>query len=149
MLIRTILSLIALTSLLCFTSACSSNQKPSTRSTSTPATTSQTNQPSSTTPKAGGEVSLEEGQKLFKQYCSACHGPDAKGLPNLGKNLRTSSFVADHSVDELITFVKKGRGTDDPANTTGVAMPPKGGNPALNDDQIRTIISWVKSINGK
>jgi disulfide bond formation protein DsbB len=34
----------------------------------------------------------------------------------------------------------------DPLNTTGIAMPPKGGNPALTDGQIVDIVAYLRSI---
>ncbi len=87
------------------------------------------------------------GKILFDQTCSACHGMDGKGLPNLGKNLTTSSFVKSESDDELIEFIKKGRPVDDPLNTTHVAMPPLGGNPSLKDQQIKDIIAYMRKLN--
>ena len=102
--------------------------------------------------ETGGEEMVstgdpEAGEALFQETCSACHGPDAKGLPNLGKNLTTSQFVATNSDQELLAFVKKGRPASDPANTTGVDMPPKGGNPALTDEQILDIIAYVRTLH--
>lgn len=87
-----------------------------------------------------------KGEQLFQSTCSACHGPDARGLPNLGKNLRESEFVKSLSDQELLEFIKKGRPASDPANTTGVDMPPKGGNPALTDQDIMDIIAYIRSI---
>ena len=98
------------------------------------------------TPSGPSPEAVAEGKKLFEQTCSACHGKDAKGLPNLGKDLTTSEFVKGLSDDELLAFIKKGRPVSDPANTTGVDMPPKGGNPALTDDQLRAIIAFIRSI---
>jgi disulfide bond formation protein DsbB len=86
------------------------------------------------------------GEELFKSTCAACHGPDARGLPNLGKNLTTSQFVDDRTSDQLVEFLKVGRPSGDPLNTTGVAMPPKGGNPALTDAQLRAIAQYVKGL---
>lgn len=88
-----------------------------------------------------------EGQKYFAQTCSACHGKDGKGLPKLGKDLTTSSFVTEESDSKLLDFLKQGRLATDPLNTTGVAMPPKGGNPAFNDQQLIDIISYVREIH--
>lgn len=88
----------------------------------------------------------EAGEDLYQQNCSSCHGEDAKGLPSLGKDLTTSDFVHSSSEQELLTFVKEGRSIDDPDNTTGVAMPPKGGNPALTDDQILDIIAYIRTL---
>lgn len=81
--------------------------------------------------------------------CAACHGPDGKGVPNLGKNLVTSEFAKDKTDEELVTFLKVGRDTSDPLNTTGVAMPPKGGNPALTDADLLDIVAYVRELEGK
>lgn len=88
-----------------------------------------------------------EGQKYFAQTCSACHGMDAKGLPKLGKDLTTSKFVVEKTDPQMIEFLKQGRLATDPLNTTGVAMPPKGGNPAFNDQQLMDIVSYLREIH--
>jgi len=85
------------------------------------------------------------GEALFVT-CAACHGPDGKGLPNLGKDFTTSEFVHSQSDAELLAFVKVGRPSGDPANDTGVDMPPKGGNPALSDEDILDIIAYIRTI---
>ena len=87
------------------------------------------------------------GYTYFMQVCSACHGKDGKGLPKLGKDLTTSKFVTDKSDAELFKFIEVGRLATDPLNTTGVAMPPKGGNPAFTDQQIMDVISYVRQIH--
>ncbi len=98
---------------------------------------------------AGGDAELAgyiaNGTKLFARTCAACHGPDAKGLKNLGKDLTTSDFVLKSDEDTLLEFIKKGRNPGDPGNTTGVAMPPKGGNPALSDDDLLDVISYLST----
>ena len=78
--------------------------------------------------------------------CSACHGRDARGLPKLGKDLVHSDFCRKLDDDALLAFVKRGRDPSDPLNTTQVAMPPKGGNPALSDDDLLDVISYVRSL---
>ncbi|MDP3940075.1 MAG: cytochrome c [Deltaproteobacteria bacterium] len=87
------------------------------------------------------------GRDAFVAYCSACHGPDAKGVKGLGKDLVTSQFVADNTDAQLLVYVKTGRPIDDPLNTTGIPMPPKGGNPALTDQEIADIIAYLRSIH--
>lgn len=86
------------------------------------------------------------GEAAYQSSCSACHGPDARGISGLGKDLVDSQFVHDLSDQELLEFVKVGRPVNDPANTTGVDMPPKGGNPALSDDQILDIIAYLRTL---
>jgi len=97
----------------------------------------------STEVSAGDPVA---GEAQFQSTCAACHGTDAKGLPNLGKDMTTSEFIASQSDAELLAFVKQGRPVSDPANTTGVDMPPKGGNPALTDEQILDIIAYIRTL---
>jgi disulfide bond formation protein DsbB len=87
------------------------------------------------------------GETAFAGTCVSCHGPDAKGLPGLGKDLTTSAFVADNSDTELVEFLKVGRPASDPLNTTGVDMPPKGGNPALDDQDLADIVAYLRSIH--
>ncbi len=89
----------------------------------------------------------EQGKALYATTCVACHGPNAEGVKGLGKDMTTSQFIADLSDADLLTFIKLGRGVDDPLNTTGVAMPPKGGNPAISDEQLTDIISFMRSIH--
>jgi disulfide bond formation protein DsbB len=89
----------------------------------------------------------EKGKELFLGTCASCHGPDAKGLPGLGKDLTTSAFVRQQTDVQLLEFIKKGRPATDPANTTGVDMPPKGGNPALTDQDLVDIIAFIRTFN--
>lgn len=102
--------------------------------------------PEPATPASAPAVSAEEGQKLFQQTCAACHGMKGEGVPNLGKDMTTSAFIKQQSDEELIAFIKQGRMPGDPANTTGVAMPPKGGNPALQDAQLRDIVAYIRTL---
>jgi disulfide bond formation protein DsbB len=62
----------------------------------------------------------------------------------LGKDLRDSAFVMGLDDDELITFLAKGRPTSDPLNTTKVDMPPRGGNPALNEDRLFQVVAYLR-----
>ena len=88
-----------------------------------------------------------KGQADFAATCAACHGPDAKGLPNLGKDLVTSEFVTSKSDAELVEFLKVGRPTTDPLNTTGVAMPARGGNAAFTDQDLADIVAYLRTIH--
>lgn len=98
--------------------------------------------PASPTPR-GDAV---KGKTFFSGTCASCHGPDAKGLPNLGKDLTTSAFAKGLEDDALYKFILKGRTAGDPANTTGVDMPPRGGNPALKEKDLYDIIAYVRTL---
>ncbi len=87
------------------------------------------------------------GQAQFDTVCIACHGPGGVGVQGLGKPFTTSEFLLTVDDQELLQFIKTGRPISDPANTTGVHMPPKGGNPALTDDQLIDIIAYVRTLH--
>jgi disulfide bond formation protein DsbB len=88
---------------------------------------------------------VARGKKVFSS-CVACHAKDGKGVKGAGKDLLHSQFVATSSDAQLLDFIKKGRAVNDPANTTGIQMPPKGGNPALNDAKINDVIVYLRSL---
>jgi disulfide bond formation protein DsbB len=98
-------------------------------------------------PTATPRGDADAGEAAYATTCIACHGPEAKGVEGLGKDLTTSEFVQDNTDDELVAFIKTGRPSGDPLNTTGVDMPPKGGNPALTDDDIYNIVAFLRSIH--
>jgi len=50
------------------------------------------------TPTTRGDASA--GQELFAGTCAACHGPGGEGVPNLGKDMTASEFIADKTDDE-------------------------------------------------
>lgn len=105
-------------------------------------------------PSAGAATTTKKpdatnGKKLYLASCATCHGKDGKGLPKLGKNLVTSVFTRKLKDPDLVKFIKVGRSASDKANTTGVAMPPKGGNPALTDANIADIVAYVRSLQKK
>ena len=86
------------------------------------------------------------GETLFTASCTACHGVDAMGIDGLGKTIVASDFVAATSDDDLVDFLKTGRPVGDPENTTGIDMPVKGGNPALDDTDLLDLIAYMKSL---
>lgn len=97
-------------------------------------------------PAAPAAPSAEHGQQLFASTCTGCHGPQGQGIPHLGKDLQTSKFAAGLSDAQLVDFITQGRPTSDPLNTTHVAMPPKGGNPALSSQDISDIVAYLRQL---
>lgn len=88
----------------------------------------------------------QAGEELYNQVCTACHGEGGQGIEGLGKPFPTSEFIASQSDQELLEFIKQGRPVSHPDNTTGVDMPPKGGNPALSDQEILDIIAYIRTL---
>jgi disulfide bond formation protein DsbB len=89
----------------------------------------------------------DAGKEQYDMLCIACHGPVGEGIEGLGKPFTTSEFLSERSDEEMVEFITVGRPMSDPLNTTGVDMPPKGGNPALTEDQILDIIAYVRTLH--
>lgn len=106
--------------------------------------------PARTLGASGGTVTslvgVEDGGELFKVACANCHGPEAKGIEGVGKNLVESEFVAGVSEDELAAFITVGRKIDDPANTTGIPMPALGGRTDLTPAQVLVLAQYLKNL---
>ncbi|HTV55015.1 MAG TPA: cytochrome c [Terriglobia bacterium] len=97
--------------------------------------------PSKKTPLTG---SPEKGKELFSDDCTTCHGMQGQGVPHLGADLQTSRFVAASSDAQLVAFIEQGRAASDPMNKMHVAMPPKGGNPALTTQDLDDIVAFLR-----
>lgn len=65
----------------------------------------------------------------------------------MGKALTDSDFVRARTDDEMVEFLAEGRRADHPQNTKGVDMPPRGGNPALSDEDLAAIVSFLRSFD--
>lgn len=102
---------------------------------------------------AGGDAELAEyiasGNKLFHTTCIACHGQGGVGIPGNGKTLVNNEFIQSLDDDGLLAFVKQGRAPGDAKNTTGIQMPPKGGNPAMSDDDILDVIAYLRTLQAR
>lgn len=98
----------------------------------------------STTPLIAGDVAA--GETIFNDRCSVCHGPGGEGITGLGPSLTTSEFAAGLTDAELLAFLQAGRPSDDPLNTTGIAMPARGGTPALSDQELIDVIAYLRTI---
>jgi len=92
----------------------------------------------------GGESG--RGQQLYMANCALCHGADAQGKPALGKSLVDNEFIRSQSDEDLVQFLAEGRRANDPLNTKGVDMPPRGGNPGLSDADLQAIVSYLRGL---
>jgi len=92
---------------------------------------------------------VDEGASLFKGLglCHACHGPEAKGIPNLGANLTDDEWLhSDGSLEGVLETIKQGVTGD--KSSTGTLMPPKGGS-SLSDEQLTAVATYVWSLSNK
>jgi len=67
-------------------------------------------------------------------------------MPRRGKNLHGDEFIRSKTNDELVKFIQTGRPAWDPANTRGVDMPPRGGDPTLSDQDIHNIVAYLRTL---
>lgn len=98
----------------------------------------------------GGDASVgapdaANGEKVFSNTCVACHGQGGVGIDGLGKPMPGSTFIAGLSDDGLADFILVGRASDDPANTTGVDMPAKGGQD-LSEQEVVDVVAYVRTL---
>ena len=90
---------------------------------------------------------IRQGEGTFKGagLCSACHGPQGRGIPNLGANLTDSTWLhSDGSYAGVLQTIRQGVGADKSSN--GTTMPPKGGS-ALSEDQLKAVAAYVWSLS--
>lgn len=100
-------------------------------------------------PEGVTEAMITEGQKLYggQGICVACHGPAAKGIPNLGADLTDGEWVhSDGSYQGILATIRNGVPAD--KSTSGTVMPPKGGS-NLSDDQLKAVAAYVWSLTRK
>jgi disulfide bond formation protein DsbB len=101
--------------------------------------------PATMKPKEAFVPDAARGQALWMGTCRTCHGRGGEGIAGQGKDIRGSEFIASTTDKDLLAFIKVGRMPYDPLNTTGIQMPPKGGNPLLKDEGLLDIIAYVRT----
>jgi mono/diheme cytochrome c family protein len=88
---------------------------------------------------------IRTGETLFKIFCIGCHGPEGKGLPSIAPTLHSDWVTGDREI--LVKVLLKGLGGEIKVNgelqNFEAAMP--GFGPALGDDEIASILSYVRS----
>lgn len=77
-----------------------------------------------------------DGSVVFNNLCTGCHTSGAGGAPKLDA-AGIGARAAAQGVDELVHKAIAGF-----TGTVGT-MPPKGGNPALTDDQVKATVEWM------
>lgn len=92
--------------------------------------------------KAGGGV--EAGEKVYSQTCIACHGANGKGaIPGVSDFTKAGGPLA--KPDEVLTdSIRNGLVTAGKP----LSMPPKGGNPALTDEEIKAVLEYIRATFG-
>ncbi len=87
----------------------------------------------------------DPGKKVYDSTCVACHGKDGQGtLPGV-PSLRKKGGALSKSDDELVRNVIQGYKS--PGST--LAMPPKGGNSALTEADVRAVLKYLRDAFGQ
>jgi len=76
------------------------------------------------------------GQQIYQTTCVACHDAGLAGAPKLGDKSQWAKHIA-KGVDALYASAVNG------VQGSAAAMPPKGGNPALSDAEVRAAVDYM------
>lgn len=79
-------------------------------------------------PAAGGK----SPEDLYASACAACHNTGAAGAPKKGDAGAWAPRIS-AGMDSLYNSALNGKG----------AMPPKGGNASLSDDEVKSIVDYI------
>jgi cytochrome c5 len=80
------------------------------------------------------EDPAEKAKKIYTASCSACHATGAAGAPKVGDNAAWAPRIKT-GTETLYTSALKGKN----------AMPPKGGNAGLSDDDVKAVVDYMVS----
>jgi cytochrome c5 len=83
---------------------------------------------------ASGFSSAADGRGVYLRACAACHAIGTAGAPRLGDS-RAWAPRLEAGASVLDASVLRGRG----------AMPPKGGNASLTDEDVRAALAYMLS----
>jgi putative heme-binding domain-containing protein len=75
---------------------------------------------------------IQEGQRLFRDNCVLCHGPEGDQIPDI--DLGHGKFRQTYSEDALVRIIEDGK--------PGTAMPPNN----LRDSQAEVVLAYLRSI---
>ena len=78
-----------------------------------------------------------DGKTIYDHLCTSCHTAGVAGAPKLGDK----TLWAPRITQGLDTLIK--HATDGYHGPDGNFMPPKGGNAALTDAQIKAAVTWI------
>lgn len=85
-------------------------------------------------PVAAAPAAPKSGKDVFNGVCTACHTAGVLGAPKFGDKAAWAARIA-KGEDVLVSSALKGFN----------AMPPKGGNPNLSDDEIKAAVQYMLS----
>jgi cytochrome c5 len=86
---------------------------------------------------SGGAAGARSGEEIVKAVCATCHQAGVAGAPKMGDKAAWAPRIKE-GFNELVKDAIKGKG----------AMPPKGGNPSLTDDEVARAVAFMANQSG-
>jgi cytochrome c5 len=80
-----------------------------------------------------------DGKTIYDNLCHSCHTAGVAGAPKLGDKSAWSARIAEGAATLVKHAIEGYKGPD------GNQMPPRGGNPALSDAQVKATVDWMLS----
>ena len=85
----------------------------------------------------GAAAGGADGKKVYEASCQACHGGAVPGIPHVGKK------------EDWAPRIKQGKDTLHKHALEGFnAMPAKGGNSSLSDDEVKAAVDYMANQSG-
>lgn len=86
---------------------------------------------------ANAPKEFKTGQQVYESTCTACHSAGVAGAPKLGDKDAWAPFIA-NGYEDLVHAAIHGVN----------AMPPKGGNPSLDDFEVERAVVYIANQSG-
>lgn len=88
-------------------------------------------------PPEAADADVRAPEDVYAAACQVCHTPGAAGAPRTDDADAWAGLLDERGFDGLVNSVIDGRG----------AMPPRGGQPGLSDEEIRETVRWMLEEN--
>jgi cytochrome c oxidase cbb3-type subunit 3 len=95
-----------------------------------------------TNPLRGDSQSIENGQKVFTGYCSACHGPQGMGL--VGPSLMDAEWIHGSTDSQIYHVIMKGVVASQTKLNRG---PMPAHEVSLGSEKVYQVMAWIAQNN--
>ncbi len=85
----------------------------------------------------GAAAGSRSGEEIVKTVCAACHQAGVANAPKIGDKAAWKPHIS-HGLKELVASAIKGKG----------AMPPKGGNASLTEEEVTRAVVYMANQSG-
>jgi cytochrome c5 len=90
-------------------------------------------------------ASRHEGTEVYNETCIACHGPNGKGaIPGAPNFTKPGGVLAQ---PDKVLLERMRNGFQSPGSP--MAMPPRGGNEDLTDEELAAVLAYLRKRFGK